>query len=260
MNRATLSKALSSSDSLTDGLAHPRRYAALLSCTPCGFLFQKNHLSFFPWETCIFEKNSILEFPTRRESDRSVLDVTESLWKCPYPRPSRVQHPSTRMNFSEFPTSSESFCHLAESTLLFHDVTSDDFTWSTSVSIVRLYLLVSIRHPQSMRKDCPRKIFRSRSNPLASSKSWGSHGRLLLLGPCKFAHRRVSARSCSSGFKPVRCRFAVSKSQNISPPRLAHHWHVAGHATTPLNPITSKRSLSRARLPCNENCIVWMNR
>ena len=41
---------------------------------------------------------------------------------------------------------SEGFCHLAESTLLSHDVVSGDFTWPTSDLIVRLYLLVGIRH------------------------------------------------------------------------------------------------------------------
>ena len=52
---------------------------------------------------------------------------------------------------------SESFCHLAESTLLSHDVISDDFTWPTSD-------LIDAR-------GLSRKILRSRSTPRASSKS-----------------------------------------------------------------------------------------
>ena len=61
----------------------------------------------------------------------------------------------------------ESFCHLAESTLLSHGVVSDDLIWPTSDLIVRLYLLVGIRH----RHRCEKAVLQDTEESLNSSKS-----------------------------------------------------------------------------------------
>ena len=62
-------------------------------------------------------------------------------------------------SYSRFLTSgvsdtSESLGHFAESTLLSHDTVSDDFSWSSSNLIIRLYFLVGVQAQASMQKGC----------------------------------------------------------------------------------------------------------
>ena len=102
-----------------------------------------------------FGEGGIPEFPTRRMSDRSVLvasvkmssSSTISYRQMNFQR--RLDDRDVVLQFSRnsrVSDTSNGVCHLAESTLLSHDVVSDDITWPTSDLIVRLYLLVSIRH------------------------------------------------------------------------------------------------------------------
>ena len=58
----------------------------------------------------------------------------------------------SRLLTSGVPDTSESLGHFAESTLLFHDVVSDDFSWSSSDLIIRLYFLVGVRHRHRSRE------------------------------------------------------------------------------------------------------------
>ena len=117
---------------------------------------------------------------------------------------------------------SEGLCHFTKSALLSHDVVSDDFSWPTSDLIVRLYLLVSIRH----RHRCERAV--------------SQDTKVALNSPCifkvlRFAHPnhffrwslQVCPQTIHSTFlftrfltssEPQRCRFIVSKSQNVSIP------------------------------------------
>ena len=52
----------------------------------------------------------------------------------------------SRFLTSGVPDTSESLGHFAESTLLSHEKVSDDFSWSSSDLIIRLYFLVGVRH------------------------------------------------------------------------------------------------------------------
>ena len=60
----------------------------------------------------------------------------------------------SRLLVSGVSDTSESLGHLAESTLLSHDVVSDDLSWSTSDLIIRLYFLVSVRHRHRCEEGC----------------------------------------------------------------------------------------------------------
>ena len=126
---------------------------------------------------------------------------------------------------SGVPDTSESLGHFAESTLLSHDIVSDDFSWSSSNLITRLYFLVGIRHrhrwerafsqdtKEALNSSCICKVLR-----IAHSNHFLR--RSLQIGPqtshCTFLFTRFQASS-----KPQRCRFIFSKSQNISIP----DWH-----------------------------------
>ena len=100
-------------------------------------------------------------------------------------------------------------------------VVSDDFTWPTSDLIVRLFLLVGIRH----RHPCESAVSQDTEESLSSScifevlrSTLSNH--FFLLVPASLPHSRATARSCS-GPEPQCCRFIVSKSWNISIP----DWH-----------------------------------
>ena len=73
-------------------------------------------------------------------------------------------------SYSRFLTSGvsdtwETLGHFAESTLLSHDVVSDDLSWSTSDLIIRPYFLVSVRH----RHRCERAFSQNTKEALNSS-------------------------------------------------------------------------------------------
>ena len=130
----------------------------------------------------------------------------------------------------------------------------DDFSWSSSDLFIRLYFLVSVRH----RHRCERTFSQNTKETLNSScifkvlrfaRSNHFFRRSLQIGPqtshCPFLFARFQASS-----KPQRCRFTVSKSQNISIQDRQHHCYVAGHTATPLNPMTSMSLCHAAPLPC----------
>ena len=128
---------------------------------------------------------------------------------------------------------SESLCHLAESTLLSHDVVSDDFTWSTSDLIVRLYLHVDIRH----RHRCKRAVSQDPEESLNSScifkvlrSTRSNHFFCWSLQVCpQTNHRTFLFARFQASPEPQRCRFSLEESEYLRP-RLAHHWHVAGRS------------------------------
>ena len=119
-------------------------------------------------------------------------------------------------------------CHLAESTLLSHDVVSDDFTWPTSDLIVRFYLHVGIRH----RHRCKRAVSQGTEESLNSScifkvlrSTRSNHFVCWSLQVCpQTSHRTFLFARFQASPEPQRCRFTVSKSQNISVP----DWHTIG--------------------------------
>ena len=188
MNRAALSKALASSVSVTEVLVIPS--ATQLCYDSCALRVVSCSSKKKPYVGLLvkdvhFGEGGILEFPTRSKSDQSVLVVTVASVKMSSSS-TTISHSAsektdeisrgswmTASSCSSFLGSgvsdtSESVCHLAESTLLSHDVVSDNFTWPTSDLIVRLTLLVGIRHRHRCER-ASRKILLSRSTPRASS-------------------------------------------------------------------------------------------
>ena len=159
----------------------------------------------------------------------------------------------SRFLISGVPDTSESLGHFAESTLLSHDIVSDDFSWSSSDLIIRLYFLVSVRH----RHRCERTFSQNTKEALNSSCIFKflrfAHSnhffrRSLQIGPqtshCPFLFTRFQASS-----KPQRCRFIVSKSQNIYIP----DWHTIVMSQAycdSVEPNDIDESLPRSPLPC----------
>ena len=124
-------------------------------------------------------------------------------------------------SYSRFLTSgvsdtSESLSHFAESTLLSHDIVSDDFSWSSSNLIIRLYFLVGVRH----RHRCERAFSEDTKEALNSS---------CIFKVLSFAHsNHIFRRSLQISPQTIHCTFlftmfkpalnhsvAVSSSQRV---------------------------------------------
>ena len=80
MNRAALSKDLTSSVSVTEVLVVPSATQLCHDCcTPCRFLFQQEPSVALLVRDVHFGEDGTLEFPTQRESDQFVLVATVPL-------------------------------------------------------------------------------------------------------------------------------------------------------------------------------------
>ena len=262
MNCAALSKTLASSVSFTEVLVIPSTPQLCHDCCVLRVVSgsSQDHLSLFSGETCILEKSISPNFQLK-ESLTSLFSSPRCLYKrvfvfdrCVFSlRADRGVDRGGSMvvtSYSRFLTSgvsdtSESLGHFAESTLLSHDKVSDDFSWSSSNLIIRLYFLVGVRH----RHRCERAFSQDTKETLNSSCIFKvlrfAHSnhffrRSLQIGPqsshCTFLFTRFQASS-----KPQRCRFTVSKSQNIYIP----DWH-----TIDMSQATSMSLCHAAPLPC----------
>ena len=126
------------------------------------------------------------------------------------------------LQFSRFGSdTSEGLCHLAERALLSHDAVSDDFTWPTSDLIIRLYLLVSIRHQHRCGRTVPQDT-EALNSPCIFKVLKSAHPnhffrRSLQVCP-QTRHSTFPLTRFQPSPEPQRCRFIVSKSQNISTP------------------------------------------
>ena len=154
---------------------------------------------------------------------------------------------------------SESFCHLAESTLLSHDVVSDDFTWPTSGLIVRLNLVVGSRHRHRCERVVSQDTEESRNSScifsvLRSTRS--NHFFCRSLQVCtQTSHSTFLSARFQASPEPQRCRFIVSESQKISIPDC--------RTASPLNPMTSRSLCHVLRYRVRheyEYCDVCVNR
>ena len=153
----------------------------------------------------------------------------------------------SRFLVSGVPDTSESLGHLAESTLLSHDVVSDDLSWSTSDLITRLYLLVSIRH----RQRCERAFLQDTKEALNSSCIFKvlrfAHSnhffrRFLQISP-QTSHRTFLFARFQTSPEPQRAAVSQSRRVKISP-------FQTGTPLTPLNQMTQMSLCHAAPLPC----------
>ena len=107
---------------------------------------------------------------------------------------------------------SESLGHFAESTLLSHEVVSDDLSWSTSDLIIRLYFLVSVRHKHR----CERAFSQETKEALNSSCIFKV---LRFAHPNHFFRRSLQVSPQTSDSTPFH---SLEESEYLHS-RLAHH-------------------------------------
>ena len=235
VNCAALSKTLASSVSFTEVLVVPSTAQLCHDCCVLGVVSSssQDHLSLFSRETCILEKSISPNFQLK-ESLTSLFLSPRCLYKRVFVfdhfvfslRADRVVDRGGSMvvtSYSRFLTSgvsdtSESLGHFAESSLLSHNIVSDDFSWSSSNLIIRLYFLVGVRH----RHRCERAFSQNTKETLNSSCIFKSlevctFEPLLSQVPADWPTNEplhVPVHQVQASSKPHRCRFIVSKSQN----------------------------------------------
>ena len=168
------------------GLGRPKHYAAVsrLLYTPCRFLVPAKTICRSSRERerdVRFGKKSISPNFQLKESLTSLLLSPRCLYKRVfvfdhlvfslradrgvYRGGSMIVTSCSRFLTSGVPDTSASLGHFAESTLLSHEKVSDDFSWSSSDLIIRLYFLVSFRH----RHRCERAFSQDTKEALNSS-------------------------------------------------------------------------------------------
>ena len=119
------------------------------------FQLKESLTSLFLSPRCLYKRVFVFDhFVFRLRADRGV-----------YRGDSMIVTSYSRFLTSGVPDTSESLGHFAESTLLSHDIVSDDLSWSSSDLIIRLYFLVSVRH----RHRCERAFSQDTKEALNSS-------------------------------------------------------------------------------------------
>ena len=221
MNCAALSKTLASSVSFTEVLVVPSTAQLRHDCCVLRVVSSssQNHLSLFSRETCILEKSISPNFQLK-ESLTSLFLSPRCLYKRVFVFDhfvfslradrgvdrggSMVVTSYSRFLTSGVPVTSESLGHFAESTLLSHDTVSDDFSWSSSNLIIRLYFLVGVRH----RPGCERAFLQETKEALNSS---------CIFKVLRFAHsNHFFRRSLQIGPQTSHCTFLFTRFQASS--------------------------------------------